>query len=66
MSAAVHSTREPNFLLAKPEKRVLTWIAHRLPRRVLPDDLTALGMAASLAICVAYLLSNEGNAWLSR
>ena len=64
MSAAVHSTREPNFLLARTEKRVLTWIAQRLPRRVLPDDLTALGMAASLAICIAYVLSNEGNVWL--
>jgi phosphatidylglycerophosphate synthase len=63
-TSAVHSDREPNFLLAKAEKRLLTWIAARLPRRVLPDDLTALGVAAALAICFAYLLSNDGNVWL--
>jgi archaetidylinositol phosphate synthase len=61
---AVHSTREPNFLLAKAEKRVLRAIARRLPRGVLPDDLTVLGVAAALGICTAYLLSNDDPAWL--
>jgi archaetidylinositol phosphate synthase len=61
---AVRATREPSFLLAKPEKRLLRWIAARLPRRVLPDDLTLLGVAASLGICAAYQLSNESSAWL--
>jgi archaetidylinositol phosphate synthase len=61
---AVEATREPNFILARPEKRLLRWIAARLPRRVLPDDLTLLGLAASLGICVAYQLSNESSAWL--
>ena len=61
---AVEATREPNFLLAKPEKRLLRWIAARLPHRVLPDDLTMLGVAASLGICVAYQLSNDSSAWL--
>jgi phosphatidylglycerophosphate synthase len=61
---AVEATREPNFLLAVPERRLLRWIAARLPRRVLPDDLTALGVAASLGICAAYQLSNDGSAWL--
>src|ERR1044072_5596553 len=31
---------------------------------MLPTDLTALGVAAALGICVAYQLSNQGNAWL--
>jgi hypothetical protein len=31
---------------------------------VLPDDLTALGVAAAIGICAAYVLSNEGSAWL--
>jgi len=61
---AVSSTREPNFLLARTERRLLRSIARRLPRRVLPDDLTALGVAAALGICAAYLLSNEGSGWL--
>jgi phosphatidylglycerophosphate synthase len=61
---AVEAEREPNFLLAAPERRLLRWIAARLPRRVLPDDLTLLGVAASLGVCAAYQLSNESSAWL--
>jgi archaetidylinositol phosphate synthase len=61
---AVEATREPNFLLAHPERRLLRWIAARLPRRVLPDDLTVLGVAAALGICAAYQLTNESSAWL--
>jgi len=63
-TAAVEATREPNFLLAKPERRLLRWIAGRLPRWVLPDDLTLVGVAAALGICAAYQLSNESSAWL--
>src|SRR4051794_12687848 len=62
--AAVNAEREPNFLLAKPEKRLLRAIAARLPRWILPDDLTRLGVAAAIAICAAYQLSNESRAWL--
>jgi archaetidylinositol phosphate synthase len=61
---AVHAEREPTFLLAKPEKRLLRWIAARLPRWILPDDLTALGVLAAFAICGAYQLSNDSTAWL--
>ena len=61
---AVDATREPNFLLAKPEKRLLRWVAARLPRWVLPDDLTAVGVLAALGVCVAYQLSNQDSAWL--
>lgn len=64
LERSVEATREPSFLLAKPEKRLLRWIAARLPRRVLPDDLTALGVVAALGVCVAYQLSNDSIAWL--
>ena len=60
----VDAAREPNFLLAKPEKKALRAIARRLPRWVLPDDLTALGVFAAVAICIAYQLSNESSVWL--
>src|ERR687893_679982 len=60
----VAAEREPNFLLAKVEKRALRWIAARLPRRILPDDLTALGVLAALGICAAYQLSNDDRRWL--
>src|SRR3954447_15493539 len=62
--SAVHATREPNFLLARQEKRVLTAIARRLPRWILPDDLTALGVAAAACICIAYQATNAGRWWL--
>src|SRR4051794_24087571 len=62
--SAVNATREPNFLLARYEKRILTAIARRLPRWILPDDLTALGVAAALGICIAYVATNANHAWL--
>src|SRR3954470_19809040 len=63
-TAAVNATREANFLLANAEKRVLRWIAARLPRWVLPNDLTALGVAAAIGICIAYQATNADRAWL--
>jgi archaetidylinositol phosphate synthase len=51
--------REKTFLLARPEGRVLEWIARRLPAWVMPDHLTALGVVAAIGIAVAYALSNQ-------
>ena len=48
--SAVNAVREPNFLLAKHEKRVLTAIARRLPKWILPDDLTAQVQALTKAV----------------
>src|ERR671910_915439 len=56
--------RAKRFLLAEPEARVLEWIAARLPTRVMPDHLTALGVLAALGIAAAYVLSNGDSAWL--
>jgi len=64
LKRSVEATREPSFLLARPEKRLLIWIAERLPRRILPDDLTAIGVLAAFGVCAAYQLSNESTAWL--
>ena len=60
----VKASREPNFLLAKPEKRALQAMARRLPRWILPDDLTALGVLSALGICAAYQLTNDSKTWL--
>jgi archaetidylinositol phosphate synthase len=60
----VEAEREPNFLLAPLERRFLPWAAGRLPRWVLPDDLTAIGVLSAFGICAAYQLSNESLAWL--
>ena len=56
--------REKTFLLARPEARALDWIARRLPARVMPDHLTALGVVAAIGIAIAYALSNGDSAWL--
>ncbi len=61
---AVEATREASFVLAEPEERILRWIAARLPRWVLPDDLTVLGVLAAFGVCGAYQLSNESDLWL--
>ena len=60
----VEAEREPNFLFAKLERRFLPWAAGKLPRWVLPDDMTALGVLAAFGVCAAYQLSNQGRGWL--
>jgi phosphatidylglycerophosphate synthase len=61
---AMDAPRQKQFLLARHETRVLEWIAGRLPKWVLPDHLTALGVLAAFGIAGAYLLSNGDTAWL--
>jgi archaetidylinositol phosphate synthase len=56
--------RDKQFLLAKAEGRILEWIARRLPARVMPDHMTALGVLAAIGIAGAYLASNGDKAWL--
>jgi hypothetical protein len=57
----VEAQREPNFLLAQFERRFLPWASGKLPRWILPDDLTALGVLAAFVVCAAYQLSNQGS-----
>jgi archaetidylinositol phosphate synthase len=64
MPATAHAPRQKTFLLARHEARVLEWIARRLPARVTPDHMTALGVLAALGIAAAYALSNGDRAWL--
>ena len=56
--------RSREFLLARHEARLLEWIAGRLPARVMPDHLTALGVLAALGVAAAYVLSNGHFGWL--
>lgn len=53
MSATTH-TRQHNSLLAASEKRVLVWIASRLPRWINSDHLSALGLAAMAGAGVSF------------
>ena len=58
------AAREKTFLLAGPEARALEWIARRVPRSVMPDHLTLLGVLAAIGIAAAYALSNRDPVWL--
>jgi archaetidylinositol phosphate synthase len=60
----VDPRRELTFLLAAPERRLLRWIAARLPRWVSSDQLTALGVVAATAVGIAYALSGVHPGWL--
>lgn len=50
-------TRIHGSLLAAAEKRLLIWIASRLPGRVTSDQLTALGAVALLGVGLCYWLA---------
>ena len=51
-------------LLAKAERRALTWICGRLPSQVTPDGLTALGLGGAILIFAGYALSGVDPGWL--
>lgn len=51
-------------ILARSERKVLTWICGRMPQWVTPDILTALGMVGAVAIFAGYAASSYGSEWL--
>jgi archaetidylinositol phosphate synthase len=55
MSTATH-VRLNTSLLAASEKRLLIWIAHRLPRWIHSDHLSALGLAAMAGAGASFWL----------
>lgn len=57
-------TREMQFLLAGPERRVLHALAARVPRRIRSNHLTALGVLGATGAGIAYALSSYDAAWL--
>jgi archaetidylinositol phosphate synthase len=56
MSATSH-IRQHNSMLAASEKRVLVWIAARLPRWISPDHLSALGLAAMAGAGMSFYIA---------
>jgi archaetidylinositol phosphate synthase len=56
--------REMTFLLATPERRVLTAIARRVPRGLRSNHFTALGVLAAVGAGAAYALSARDARWL--
>ena len=59
-----NAVRVHNALTAKLEKRLLTWMALRMPAAINPDHLTALGFAAQILAGGAYALSSRDGRFL--
>ncbi|HVJ00042.1 MAG TPA: CDP-alcohol phosphatidyltransferase family protein [Sphingomonas sp.] len=51
-------------VLARLERRLLTWLCARLPAWVTPDQLTSLGMVGAAGIFLGYALSGFSPDWL--
>lgn len=56
--------REMAFLLAAPERRLLCWMAERMPAWVQSDHMTILGVIGSIGIAVGYALTELSSGWL--
>jgi len=56
--------REHRALTAALEKRLLVWIAERLPRAITADHLTALGLLGNLAGGISYAFVPGNPQWL--
>lgn len=57
MSEFRQASREQSSFLAAAEKRALVWMAVRLPSRINPDHLTALGFLAMAGAGLCYWYS---------
>lgn len=58
------SARIQTSLLNSLEKKVLVWMAERMPRWVSSDMLTVVGFAGALIVAVGYALSSWNLNWL--
>jgi archaetidylinositol phosphate synthase len=65
-AATGQHVREHRSMLASVEKRLLVWMAGRMPRRITSDHLTALGAVAMVATGAAFALASFDRAvlWL--
>jgi archaetidylinositol phosphate synthase len=63
-SGFVNAVRVHNALTAQVEKRLLTWMARRMPAAITPDHLTALGFASQILAGGAYALSSRDGRFL--
>lgn len=62
--SATPTVRIQRNILAANERRLLTWLAARLPARVTPDTLTAIGLAGAALVGAGYALSTLDASWL--
>jgi phosphatidylglycerophosphate synthase len=55
----IEAQRHSTGLLTAVERRVLVWLAHRLPARIHSDHLTALGLASMFMVGVCFAVSHQ-------
>jgi phosphatidylglycerophosphate synthase len=55
----VEAQRHSTGLLTTVERRVLIWLAHRMPARVNSDHLTALGLVSMLLVGASFAVSRQ-------
>jgi archaetidylinositol phosphate synthase len=60
----VNAVRVHNALTARLEKRVLTWMAQRMPKAISPDHLTALALVSQIFAGAAYALASQDGRFL--
>lgn len=58
------AVRIQTSILNRIEKKILIWIAERLPRWITSDNLTVIGLIGALVSGVGYVLSNSNPAFL--
>lgn len=58
------STRVQTSILNPIEKKVLVWMAERLPRWVTSDMMTAIGTFGAMVIAAGYILTVKDMNWL--
>jgi hypothetical protein len=56
-SPRVQESRVQESWTTAPEKRVLLWLAGRVPSRIGPDHLTAVGLFSQIGAGVCYALA---------
>ena len=64
MTEFTTALRVHTALTARIEKRLLIWMAERMPRAIGPDHLTALALASQLLAGLAYALSSHDGRFL--
>jgi phosphatidylglycerophosphate synthase len=57
-------TRDHKSLTAAAEKRLLIWLAHRMPAWLNSDHLTALGLLGNALAGIGYALAGSNRSWL--
>jgi archaetidylinositol phosphate synthase len=60
----VNAARVHNAVTARLEKRLLTWMAQRMPHAIGPDHLTALALASQIFAGAAYALASQDGRFL--